>query len=454
MLERWWRTTAFCVLALLACAPGASAAQRFAAPDGSGDCSTAPTACSYEEAIGGASDGDEVILAPGDYGTAVSPRPAGAYSYQRLDVHGAAGQPRPRIFSSAPFPLGLENVGSTISRVDIERVATNAGAALVFHGTLAEDLVVTDAGGAGSAACQLNGTVTLRNSRCWENGGTGGAGTVVNTSFPGGPSAITLRNVTTIAGGAGSAGLSVRSVTGVNAVVTAVNSIFEGSVDIAANEGAGGDAIVNATYSAFQTNQQDPGAEINGDATDVLSRPAFVDFPGGDFHQAADSSTVDKGVDDPLNGTTDWDGQPRTAGARTDIGVDEHVPPATEPGPVAPAAPAAGAPAPAPAVKPPAGSIRGVKAADLVTLPSAKACVSRRRFRIRLRARKGVTIRSATVRVNGSRVKVVKGRALTAPVDLRGLPKRRFTVKVTIVTGAGRGLTLSRRYRACAPKRR
>ena len=56
--------------------------------------------------------------------------------------------------------------------------------------------------------------------------------------------------------------------------------------------------------------------------------------------------------------------------------------------------------------------------------------------------------------VNGKRVKVLRGRRLTAPIDLRGLPKGRFRVKVTATTRSGRTLTSTRKYRTCAKKRR
>lgn len=248
------------------------------------------------------------------------------------------------------------------------------------------------------------------------------------------------------------------SAPGLNATVTLVNTIAEGHVDIYAGGTGGSSAVVNAVHSQFHTVQQDPpSGQINSDATRVLADPTFVDFPGGDFHQLAESSTVDKGIDDPLNGTTDWDGQPRIAGVRTDIGADEYVPPAPEPTPppVTPApSPSTAPPAPTTVVKPPAREPLGLKAADLVTLPALKSCASRRSFRIRLRAIKGVSVASATVLVNGRRVKVVRGRALTAPVNLRGLPKGRFSVNIRIVTAAGRKLTARRAYRTCVPRRR
>lgn len=92
--------------------------------------------------------------------------------------------------------------------------------------------------------------------------------------------------------------------------------------------------------------------------------------------------------------------------------------------------------------------------ASVVTLPSARRCVSRRRFRIRLRTPKGETITDARVFVNGKRVRVVRGSRLRAPVDLRGLPKGRFTVKIEVRTKSGRTIRGTRRYRTCTPKRR
>ena len=87
-------------------------------------------------------------------------------------------------------------------------------------------------------------------------------------------------------------------------------------------------------------------------------------------------------------------------------------------------------------------------------LVSSKPCVSRRRFSIRVRAPKGTRLKAVSVYVNGKRRAVRRGRALRAPVSLRGLP--RGTVRVTIVatTTKGRRLTVKRRYRTCAAARR
>jgi hypothetical protein len=91
----------------------------------------------------------------------------------------------------------------------------------------------------------------------------------------------------------------------------------------------------------------------------------------------------------------------------------------------------------------------------VVSLPKeSRKCRSRRNFRIRLREPKADPLVRATVHVNGKRVKVLAGKRLTAPVDLRGLPKGRYTVKIAATTASGRVIKGTRRYRTCTPKPR
>jgi hypothetical protein len=82
------------------------------------------------------------------------------------------------------------------------------------------------------------------------------------------------------------------------------------------------------------------------------------------------------------------------------------------------------------------------------------ACLSRRSFRIRLRAPVGTTIRSAVVRVAGRKAPVHYGRRVTARVDLRGMPAGRVTVRITVVTTSGQRITGTRTYLTCADTRR
>ena len=87
-------------------------------------------------------------------------------------------------------------------------------------------------------------------------------------------------------------------------------------------------------------------------------------------------------------------------------------------------------------------------------LPPTRQCVSRRAFRIRLHNPKGTRIVRATVKVNGHAVATRKGKRVTAPVNLKGLPKGRYTVSITVRLANGRTVKGARRYHTCAKKRR
>jgi hypothetical protein len=92
---------------------------------------------------------------------------------------------------------------------------------------------------------------------------------------------------------------------------------------------------------------------------------------------------------------------------------------------------------------------------SVVSLPQeTRRCRSRRNFRIRLRQPKADPLVRATVHVNRRRVRVLVGRRLTASVDLRGLPRGRYTVKIVATTASGRVVQGNRRYRTCARTRR
>jgi hypothetical protein len=103
---------------------------------------------------------------------------------------------------------------------------------------------------------------------------------------------------------------------------------------------------------------------------------------------------------------------------------------------------------------PPQKTTKELAAETFGLLPSTKKCVSRRGFRIRLRNPKGTTIAAAVVKLNGKPVATRRGKRVTAPIDLRGLPKGTFVVKISILLSNGRTITGTRRYRTCAPRRR
>ena len=126
---------------------------------------------------------------------------------------------------------------------------------------------------------------------------------------------------------------------------------------------------------------------------------------------------------------TDQRGIARVAAA-CDSGAYEHVAPGTQP--------TTQSPPPAPA-----GGVLGEQASN--------GCLSDRRFKIRLRVPRGEKVRKATVLVNGKKVAVKRGKRLTAIVDLRGLPKKRYRVKITLKLEGGETVSGVRRYWTCTP---
>lgn len=96
------------------------------------------------------------------------------------------------------------------------------------------------------------------------------------------------------------------------------------------------------------------------------------------------------------------------------------------------------------------------QAASSAVVVPPRSCVSRRVFRIRLRTgrRKAERspIRTVRVTVNGKNVPVSSGARKTAMVNLRSLPKGRFTVVIRMTLADGGKVRDTRRYRTCAPK--
>ena len=83
---------------------------------------------------------------------------------------------------------------------------------------------------------------------------------------------------------------------------------------------------------------------------------------------------------------------------------------------------------------------------------ATKVCTSRRKFTIRVKKKKGVRIVSATVTVNGKKVKTKKGKRFTSVVTLTGLKKGRYTVVIKAKLSDGRTVTDRRKFKTCTPK--
>ena len=99
------------------------------------------------------------------------------------------------------------------------------------------------------------------------------------------------------------------------------------------------------------------------------------------------------------------------------------------------------------------------KPTSVIGLPSNKRCVSRRKFRIRIRQPGGIQIQTALVFVNGKKVRVLTRKVFqrkrkVAGVNLRGLPRGTFKVRIVVLTSEGKTLRGTRTYRTCTKKRK
>jgi hypothetical protein len=215
-------------------------------------------------------------------------------------------------------------------------------------------------------------------------------------------------------------------------VLTLHNSIVFGN-----ENGAGEDVAGFLDRDVRSSDTCVEGAAHPGDGNVCVAPQLTAPDDDGDVDQTAGSPTIDAGDSALVDGdlASDYAGDGRVVGGKVDIGADEYVAPTTEP--ETPAQPQPPAPAPA-------GAVQGVQ---------QRSCVSRRSFRIRIRVPRGKKAISATVRVNGKKVRVVRGKRLRAAVRLRGLPKGRFSIRITVRLANGKRITGVRRYHTCIPKR-
>jgi hypothetical protein len=303
---------------LLACAgaafgvlvgPAEAATTRYVAPNGdvSAPC-TKEVPCDLEAGIEGAADGDEVIIASGDYGAPATPRPNDIATDKNVKVHGIDGQARPTLYTNSTNGVSFSNAGATVAHFG---VVNSVGFGLILVGATADRVYAS-----GASACYLTGNATLRNSVCRNPHPSGGYAIEA-----GGPA--TIRGVTAWSSGTFSVGLIAKSGT-----VTVVSSILQGTNDVQTSELLMGISVaVNLTFSNYDTESETTGDPITnpGSGSNQTTAPVLVNPAQGDFHQEPASPTVDKGepAAPAVTGLYDIDCGARTTGTGPDIGADE-----------------------------------------------------------------------------------------------------------------------------------
>ncbi len=204
------------------------------------------------------------------------------------------------------------------------------------------------------------------------------------------------------------------------------------------------------------------GADVleGGPGPDTISAAKGDDILRGPADGEKDTLFCGEGVD-----TTEHDEGLDTLNACENGTGSVFVPPPVIETPVTPDAPAPVAPTPSPpiaAAPAPSPALPALKASAVIKLPAAsKRCSSRRTLTINLVQPAGVAFTGAKVTLKAGKKQLIRrlkpkkaGKGLMVDVDLRGLPKGRFTVAIELTTADGRAVKASRAYRTCTPKRK
>jgi hypothetical protein len=315
-------------LALLTVPAAAQAAQRYAAPSGTGLSCTRQEPCSFQDAVNAASENDEVIVTAGEY--TISGAPLNVV-YPGLQIHGDPGGPMPRVTAAlGGLPaISMSVAGSSISYLEVVNKETE-GEGIRCRSTSRVERVRATGIGEGAAGVVQEQSCLVRDSLL-RGEGTNSLGMDSRSEDP----ASTVRNVTAIATGANSVGIQSRYTGGAGGhhTLTLSNSIASGSTfDLRAENAVNGPGAIQVSNSNFDSASATGAASISGPANQSAP-PAFVDAAAGDYREAPGSPTIDAGSGEGI-GALDLAGNPRLLGAAPDIGAFEFVPPPPPPPPV------------------------------------------------------------------------------------------------------------------------
>ena len=322
--------------------PGVADAATYRVAAGGGGCGGSDTTCGTIAAAAGAvAGGDAVNIAPGTYTENAT------FDCGGLTVTGSSEGGGVIVDGRLTFSAG-GSAPSVLQKLIVAAQA-GAGAAVVASGgagTVVRDAVLLSADGPGMsitngalnkltrssvlvAGADATGvslalgtaSATLKIDSSVISGGASGIGlsvrTGVNTLLSAGSATVSARHVT-IAGAPTGVSLDSSTAAGLlaaagNIAVTASDSILQGATPTKTNAGLLGIIAANtATLTLARTDQTTP--------PDTL----FVSTARRNYHLRADAPVIDKGGPaESGDSGTDLDGQPRIAGAASDLGADE-----------------------------------------------------------------------------------------------------------------------------------
>jgi hypothetical protein len=306
-------------LALTASAAEAGAAVRHAAVGGAGPEPCAENApCSLANAVGGASNGDEVVVAPGAYQVPGT----GLEISTSIHVHGRPGEAVPVLTQpAAGVPtVRVATLGVALSDLDLRNTAAaGAGNTLdVLPGVVTLDRVtIRHTPPSLAVLVRAGALLQLFNSTVHASG--------MNAEGIAAAGNLDLVNATVVTTGAGSTAMRLVGTTAdpVNASVR--NSILDGvALDIHLQPTDPQTATLSIDHSNYNSLLNQNGT-VNEGAGNQDSAPLLASPATGDLHQNQGSPTIDAGVTDP-DGALDLDAEGRPGGAAPDIGADERYP--------------------------------------------------------------------------------------------------------------------------------
>ena len=304
------RALAIVVACIVLSVPAAAGgAVRYASPGGgeAPPCTQAAP-CSLAYAITAAAPNDEVVVAHGLHevtATIVASVPL-TIRGETKDGTPTLGGRRPQIVG-APTVTPLESTARLVaSDLRISSYASSLGALVAVGNASVFERLELLATGEGTSALRPGVGFTLTNSMLRTDGEFSSALFLQGTDSGSG----VVRNSTLIGTGPESSGLALYvALPTATVTLQAVNVIADAATDVNVSATPGGTGSVFLDHSNFNTSK----GSVTGTANQTAP-PVFADAAGGDFHQRFGSPTVDAGLNDPANGTTDLEGQPRAYG--------------------------------------------------------------------------------------------------------------------------------------------
>jgi hypothetical protein len=310
-------------LAVLIVAPVAQAAQRYAAPSGTGGEPCAQSApCSLKDAVTNATAGSEVVVTAGTYPVESISAPM----VPDVSIHGETGGPMPKIVATTiTRPIAFSTTGGRLAYLEIENNHEFGEAVYCFAGGAVERVRVKVSGDH-SRAVAASGC-TVRDSLLQATG----TDSIALFEYASSPTSSSLaRNLTAIATGGESVAVRSSYIDPFEAgsfTLSLKNSIAIGEgVDLQTAPGSMGSGSIEVSNSSYDSVDAKSGPITPGGGNQTAA-PLFVDAAKGDYREAAGSPTIDAGVADQL-GPLDLAGGARVQGPAPDIGAYETAGPA------------------------------------------------------------------------------------------------------------------------------